>query len=65
MRRRAWRSEEVVDAANPGLPESETDAPQGARFAQKTISHAMSELHNAAQLDVLGRAGRLLRKAEQ
>lgn len=52
----------AITAANPGLPESESDAPQGARFAQKTIGTAISELYHPAQLDVLSRAGRLLRE---
>jgi DNA-binding transcriptional MerR regulator len=48
-------------AAHPGLRDARTDAPGGARFAEETIAEAMSELYNSAQLDVLGRAGRILR----
>jgi DNA-binding transcriptional MerR regulator len=48
-------------AAHPGLRDVRTDAPGGARFADETITEAMSELYNSAQLDVLRRAGRILR----
>lgn len=53
-------------AANPGLLESRTDAPKGQRFADETISEAMSELYNEAQLDVLRRTQEIMRadKAE-
>ncbi|MET0457095.1 MAG: MerR family transcriptional regulator [Mycobacterium sp.] len=51
----------AIHEAHPELPESEKDAPGGAVFAKKTIGYAMAELYNPAQLDVLGRAGRMLR----
>lgn len=53
----------AVREAHPGLVESEADAPGGAGFALRTIGAAMAELYNAAQLDVLRRAGKTLRDA--
>jgi DNA-binding transcriptional MerR regulator len=50
----------AIYAANPGLSESRTDAPGGACFADATIATAMSDLYNAAQLDVLRRANEIL-----
>lgn len=50
--------------AHPGLRESQTDAPGGARFVDATIADAMAELYNAAQLDVLRRAGAILRGSD-
>ena len=46
---------------HPGLTEARFDAPRGARFAEKTIDDAMADLYNPAQLDVLRRAGEILR----
>ena len=54
---------QAIHEANPGLTESKTDAPGGARFADRTIAGAMLELYNAAQLDVLRRANELLQAA--
>ena len=51
-------------AAHPGLLESRTDPPKGARFVNDTIEEAMSELYNEAQLDVLARARKILRANE-
>jgi hypothetical protein len=51
----------AINAAYPGLSESRADAPGGARFANETIATAMSDLYNAAQLDVLRRAQEILR----
>ena len=51
----------AVNQAHPGLAESRSDAPRGERFATKTISGAMADLYNPAQLDVLRRAGDILR----
>ena len=51
----------AVREANPGLDDSRADAPHGKRFADKVIDDAMAELYNPAQLDVLRRAGQLLR----
>jgi DNA-binding transcriptional MerR regulator len=51
----------AIYEAHPGLVEARTDAPGGARFVDQTIAGAMSELYNAAQLDVLRRANALLR----
>ena len=54
-----------VYAAHPGLRESRTDAPGGARFADQTIEAAMSDLYNTAQLDILRRTRELMRKARE
>ncbi|MGV0745789.1 helix-turn-helix domain-containing protein [Mycolicibacterium sp. XJ870] len=51
----------AVNQAHPGLAESRSDAPRGERFADKTISGAMADLYNPAQLDVLRRAREILR----
>ncbi|MET4427567.1 MerR family transcriptional regulator [Mycolicibacterium sp. 624] len=53
----------AIYAAHPGLLEARVDAPGGPRFADETIAGAMAELYNAAQLDVLRRAGEILRSA--
>lgn len=53
----------AINAAHPGLPESRADAPGGARFADATIAEAVSELYNAAQLDVLRRANEILQNS--
>lgn len=50
---------EAVRAAHPALREAGTDAPRGAKYAQKTIDAAVAELYNPAQLDVLRRARNL------
>ncbi|KAA0118622.1 MerR family transcriptional regulator [Mycolicibacterium sp. P9-22] len=50
-----------VRQSHPALTESRTDAPRGARFAEKAIVDAMADLYNPAQLDVLRRAGEILR----
>jgi DNA-binding transcriptional MerR regulator len=50
-----------VRQAHPGLTEAGLDAPRGARFAEKAIEDAMADLYNPAQLDVLRRAGEILR----
>ena len=50
-----------VRQAHPNLMEAGFDAPRGARFAEKTIDDAMTDLYNPAQLDVLRRSGALLR----
>ncbi|WP_445166792.1 helix-turn-helix domain-containing protein [Mycolicibacterium sp. Dal123E01] len=50
-----------VREAHPGLDESRADAPRGKRFADKVIDDAMVDLYNPAQLDVLRRAGEMLR----
>jgi hypothetical protein len=51
----------AIHDAHPDLRESRTDAPGGERFANATIADAMAELYNEAQLDVLRRAGVILR----
>lgn len=51
----------AVRQDHPGLTEARFDAPRGARFAEKTIDDAMADLYNPAQLDVLRRAGEILR----
>lgn len=48
----------------PELRDATTDAPGGARFADETIAHAVAELYNAAQLDVLRRTHELLKPPE-
>lgn len=50
-----------VREAHPGLDESSADAPRGKRFADKAIGAAMLDLYNPAQLDVLSRAGKIVR----
>jgi DNA-binding transcriptional MerR regulator len=50
-----------VREAHPGLDDSRDDAPRGKRFADKAIDDAMADLYNPAQLDVLRRAGEILR----
>jgi DNA-binding transcriptional MerR regulator len=51
----------AINAAHPGLAESRADAPGGARFADATIAEAVSELYNAAQLDIVRRAQKIVR----
>lgn len=51
----------AIYAAHPGLAESRTDAPGGARFANETIAAAMSDLYNDAQLDILRRSREIMR----
>ena len=51
----------AIREAHPGLNDFLGDAPRGKRFADKTIDHAMAELYNPAQLDVLRRVGAILR----
>jgi DNA-binding transcriptional MerR regulator len=53
----------AVRQAHPGLDDSRTDAPRGKRFADRAIDEAMAELYNPAQLDVLRRAGEILRSS--
>lgn len=54
-----------VREAHPGLQDSRTDAPRGARFVERTIADAMAELYNPAQRDVLRRAEELLKADAQ
>ncbi|MGW4096657.1 helix-turn-helix domain-containing protein [Mycobacterium sp. NPDC004974] len=51
----------AITQAHPGLLDSRSDAPRGARFADRAIDAAMAELYNPAQLDVLQRAADILR----
>lgn len=51
-----------VRQAHPGLTEARVDAPRGANFAEKAIDDAMADLYNPAQLDVLRRAGQIVRR---
>lgn len=51
----------ALHSAHPGLLDHRSDAPGGVRFVEQTVSKAMRELYNSAQLDVLGRVGKLLR----
>jgi len=53
----------AINAAHPGLPESRADAPGGSRFADAAIAEAVSELYNAAQLDVLRRANKIVQNS--
>lgn len=50
-----------VRDAHPALDDSRADAPRGKRFADKAIDDAMLDLYNPAQLDVLRRAGKIVR----
>jgi DNA-binding transcriptional MerR regulator len=54
-----------VRQAHPGLYDSSADAPRGKRFADKAIYDAMADLYNPAQLDVLRRAGEILRESAE
>lgn len=51
-----------VRQAHPGLTEARADAPRGASYAEKAIDDAMTELYNPAQMDVLRRAGQIVRR---
>ncbi|MDH6195569.1 DNA-binding transcriptional MerR regulator [Mycobacterium frederiksbergense] len=51
----------AITEAHPGLLDSRSDAPRGARFADQAIDAAMADLYNPAQLDVLRRATEILR----
>jgi DNA-binding transcriptional MerR regulator len=51
----------AINEAHPDLAESRSDAPLGQRFAEKAIGAAMIDLYNPAQLDVLRRAGEIVR----
>jgi len=51
----------AIAEAHPSLAESRLDAPRGERFAEKAIGAAMIDLYNPAQLDVLRRAGEIVR----
>ncbi|MUL82569.1 MULTISPECIES: MerR family transcriptional regulator [unclassified Mycolicibacterium] len=51
----------AITQAHPGLLDARTDAPRGARFADRAIDAAMADLYNPAQLDVLQRATEILR----
>lgn len=51
----------AVRDAHPALDDSRADAPRGKPFADKTIDDAMADLYNPAQLDVLRRAGQIVR----
>ena len=55
----------AVNQAHPGLAESRSDAPRGKSFADKTISGAMADLYNPAQLDVLRRAREILQSQSE
>jgi DNA-binding transcriptional MerR regulator len=52
-------------AAHPELGESRTDAPRGARFADRAIADAMVDLYSPAQLDVLRRAREIVAAGTQ
>lgn len=47
-------------AEHPRVRDVTADAPGGPRFAGETAGHAMRDLYNPAQLDVIRRAHRLL-----
>lgn len=55
----------AITQAYPGLLYSRVDAPRGERFADKMIDDAMADLYNSAQLDVLRRAGKILRSQSE
>ena len=50
----------ALHAAHPGLVDSRTDAPRGARFAAQTADAVIDEVYNPAQRDVLRRLRALL-----
>jgi DNA-binding transcriptional MerR regulator len=52
-----------VREAHPAIDDSRADAPRGKRFADKAIDAAMLDLYNPAQLDVLRRAGKIVRES--
>lgn len=51
----------AINEAHPDLEKSRSDAPRGERFAERAIGAAMVDLYNPAQLDVLQRAGEIVR----
>jgi DNA-binding transcriptional MerR regulator len=51
----------AINDAHPNLAEFRSDAPRGERFAEEAIGAAMVDLYNPAQLDVLRRAGEIVR----
>jgi DNA-binding transcriptional MerR regulator len=53
----------AVREAHPAIDDSRADAPRGKRFADKAIDAAMLDLYNPAQLDVLRRAGEIVRRS--
>jgi DNA-binding transcriptional MerR regulator len=53
----------MLRAENRGLSTLNSDAPHGARFVEQTLSEAMKDLYNPAQLDVVERTELLLRAA--
>lgn len=55
----------AVREAHPGIDDSRADAPRGKRFADKAIDDAMLDLYNPAQLDVLRRAGKIVRGSDR
>jgi DNA-binding transcriptional MerR regulator len=54
----------AVRQAHPGLNDLRSDAPRGKRFADRAIDAAMLDLYNPAQLDVLRRAGQIVRNLD-
>lgn len=54
-----------VRDAHPDLTSSRADAPRGKPFADRAIDLAMSDLYNPAQLDVLRRAGEIVRRSAE
>ena len=50
--------------AHPGLRAPHTDAPRGAGFVQRTVTTAMKELYNPAQIDVMQRIEKLVGRDE-
>ena len=55
----------AVRDAHPELTSSRADAPRGKRFADRAIGLAMADLYNSAQLDVLQRAGEIVRRSAE
>ena len=53
----------AINEAHPSLAQSRSDAPLGERFAERAIGAAMVDLYNPAQLDVLRRAGEIVRRS--
>lgn len=56
---------QAVRAANPDLGQSRVDAPGGQQYVEKTITDAMHELYNEAQLDTLRRQREILKARER
>ncbi|GAA1180510.1 MerR family transcriptional regulator [Pseudonocardia alaniniphila] len=52
----------ALRARHPDLEKPYSDAPRGPRFVERTVTKALQDLYNPAQLDVLQRAHTLIRE---